>query len=151
MKQFLKSIALIILLLTICCCEPKPQPINYGQDGCAYCRMTIVEEYYGTEIVSKTGKTYKFDSIECLVAYLYKDTIDDTKVHQVYATDFEDAGNLHPLDDLVFVYARKLSSPMGLNLSAYRSPATADNVAELYFGERMTWEQVQQYVVQSWF
>lgn len=113
--------------------------------------MTIVEEHYGTEIVSTTGKAFKFDSIECLAAFLYRDMIEEEKVYQIYFTDFEDAGNLYPLEDLVFVYATKLRSPMGLNLSAYRNIETADNVAELYFGERLDWDEVKAFVVRSWF
>jgi len=46
--------------------------------------------------------------------------------------------------------AKKLKSPMGLNLSAYRKHQTATNVAELYFGEIMEWEQVQEFVESSW-
>lgn len=149
--QVFKLSLLLISLLTVCSCEPKAQAINYGQDGCDYCRMTIVEEHYGTEVVSTTGKVYKFDSIECLAAFQFKDMIAKDKIHELYFTDFEDAGNLYPLADLVFVYAKKLRSPMGLNLSAYRNPETAGNVAELYFGEVMTWEQVQTFVEQSWF
>jgi len=151
MIRSLRVSLLLICLLSVCSCEPKAQPIQYGQDGCDYCRMTIVEEQYGTEIVSTTGKAFKFDSIECLAAYLHKDQIAEEKIHQLYFTDFEDAGQLYPLEDLVFVYARKLRSPMGLNLSAYRSQEIADNVAELYYGERLDWEQVQKHVVESWF
>ena len=131
-------------------CEPEVQPINYGQDGCSYCRMSIVEEHYGTALLTKKGKSHKFDSIECLAAFVVKDELVAEKIHGLYFTDFEDAGNLYPLDEMIFVQAKKLKSPMGLNLSAFRTQKTADDVALLYFGQTMTWEEVQAFVETSW-
>lgn len=145
----------LLLLLTISSsmlsnCEPQVQAINYGQDGCNYCRMTIVEEMYGTELLTKKGKAYKFDSIECLAAFVLKGEIATENIENLYFTDFEDAGNLHPLSDIIFVQAKKLKSPMGLNLSAFRNLDTAQNVAELYFGNTMSWDQVRDYVDKTW-
>ncbi|NQV50101.1 MAG: nitrous oxide reductase accessory protein NosL [Candidatus Marinimicrobia bacterium] len=145
-----KFILPILASLLLVNCEPTVQPINYGQDGCSYCRMTIVEDLYGAELLSVKGKVFKFDSIECLTAFVIKGEVKTEQTHSLYFTDFEDVGHLYPLNEMIFVQAKKLKSPMGLNLSAFRTQGTADNVAELYFGEIMTWEQVQNYVGQSW-
>jgi len=51
---------------------------------------------------------------------------------------------------MIFVQAEKLKSPMGLNLSAYRTQKTADDVALLYFGETMNWDQVKNFVETAW-
>ena len=112
--------------------------------------MSIVEEHYGSELLTKKGKSYKFDSIECLAAFVIKDQVVTEKIHGLYFTDFEDAGKLYPLHEMIFVQAKKLKSPIGLNLSAFRTQKTADDVALLYFGEIMTWEQVQSFVETSW-
>lgn len=141
---------LLLTTLLLVSCEPQVQPINYGQDGCRYCRMTIVEDHYGTELLTSKGKAYKFDSIECLSAFVIKQEVSTDKTHELYFTDFEDPGNLHPLPEMIFVQAKKLKSPMGLNLSGYRQQKTADDVALLYFGEVMTWEQVLNFVETSW-
>ncbi|MBT6003031.1 MAG: hypothetical protein HOG76_09365 [Candidatus Marinimicrobia bacterium] len=112
--------------------------------------MTIVEEHYGSELLTTKGKSYKFDSIECLAAFVKKGEVSSEKIYGLYFTDFEDAGNLYPLQEMIFVHATKLKSPMGLNLSAYRTQKTADDVALLYFGETMDWEQVKNYVETAW-
>ena len=144
---FISTLAFTVLFVR---CEPEVQPINYGQDGCSYCRMSIVEEHYGAELLTKKGKSYKFDSIECLAAFVVKEEVVAEKIYGLYFTDFEDAGNLYPLNEMIFVQAKKLKSPMGLNLSAFRTQKTADDVALLYFGETMTWNQVQAFVETSW-
>lgn len=150
MIKSMPPISVFLLAILVISCEPTIQAINYGQDGCNYCRMTIVEDLYGTELLTTKGKAYKFDSIECLAAFVIKDEVAKEKIHGLYFTDFEDAGNLYPLQELIFVQAKKLKSPMGLNLSAYRTQKTADDVALLYFGETMTWEQVRIYVETAW-
>lgn len=150
MSRHVASIPFVLMTILFISCEPSVQAINYGQDGCSYCRMTIIEEHYGSELLTSKGKAYKFDSIECLAAFVIKDQVPSDKIHGVYFTDFEDAGNLYPLSEMIFVQASKLKSPMGLNLSAYRNQKTADDVALLYFGETMGWKQVQSFVETSW-
>ena len=150
MKNVLTLLSLSIAAIFLCSCEPEVQAINYGQDGCDYCRMTIVEEHYGSELLTTKGKSYKFDSIECLAAFVIKGEVSSEKTHGLYFTDFEDAGNLYPLNEMIFVQAEKLKSPMGLNLSAYRTQKTADDVALLYFGETMNWDQVKNFVETAW-
>ncbi|MBT3253597.1 MAG: hypothetical protein HN995_05695 [Candidatus Marinimicrobia bacterium] len=148
-KRF-TSIAILLTAVFMISCEPTVRTINYGQDGCDYCRMTIVEEHYGSELLTTKGKAYKFDSIECLAAFVIKDEVKREYIHELYFTDFEDAGNLYPLGEMIFVQTKKLKSPMGLNLSGYRNQKVADDVALLYFGETMSWEQVQAFVETSW-
>ncbi len=150
MIKSLAPVSVLLIAFLVSGCEPAVQAINYGQDGCSYCRMTIVEEHYGAELLTTKGKAFKFDSIECLAAFVIKDEVATEKTHDLLFTDFEDAGNLYPLEEMIFVQAKKLKSPMGLNLSAFRTQKTADDVALLYFGEIMTWEQVQIYVETAW-
>ncbi len=150
MIKSMASLFVFLLAIMVISCEPSVQAINYGQDGCSYCRMTIVEDLYGSELLTTKGKAYKFDSIECLAAFVIKGEVAKENIHGLYFTDFEDAGNLYPLGEIIFVQAKKLKSPMGLNLSAYRTQKTADDVALLYFGEIMTWEEVQTNVETAW-
>ena len=48
MKNIIISFIPVILFLA---CNPEKAPINYGQDKCAYCRMSIVEHQFAGEIV----------------------------------------------------------------------------------------------------
>jgi copper chaperone NosL len=131
-------------------CEPTPQPIQVGQDNCAYCKMLIVDDRYGAEIVSRKGKVFKYDSIECMTAALLRQDIPEDKVHTILVVDFEKPGNLLPVSQAVFVRSRTLRSPMGLNLSAFQDTAIAERIMELYYGQAITWEDVQEYVRESW-
>ena len=143
-------LAMAVLSLCIMACEPQVRPIDYGQDACDYCRMSIVEDHYGSELLTTKGKAYKFDSIECLAAFVLKERVPPKLVYGLYFTDVEQAGILVAREGLHFVQAKKLKSPMGLNLSAYASAETAASVAELYFGSVMSWGEVLQFVESAW-
>jgi copper chaperone NosL len=67
----MKLLALIVsLMLFTASCTVKPEPIQYGEDNCVLCQMTIMDHRYGTEVVTDKGKVYKFDSVECLVEFI---------------------------------------------------------------------------------
>ena len=68
----IKNIILVLSLITILisACSKGPQPINYGEDECEFCKMMVMDKRYGAELVTDKGKIYFFDSIECLVGYL---------------------------------------------------------------------------------
>lgn len=141
---------LFIPIFILSGCTSEPAPINYGQDGCAYCRMTIVEDMYGAVSVNSKGKSFKYDSIECLAAAYLDVEAEQRPDFRGYVTDFENAPRLMPLDSAIIVQAKRLRSPMGLNLSAHSDAKVAASVAELYYGEIMDWGAVVLYVKSSW-
>ena len=57
--QRLKQLSIVVLLLIFTSCNVGPQAINYGSDGCHFCKMTIVDKVHAAEIVTKKGKVYK--------------------------------------------------------------------------------------------
>ena len=63
----MKKPVLFIAIITLVSCTVEEKPIIYGTDDCALCKMLIMDQRYGTEIVTTKGRVYKFDAIECLV------------------------------------------------------------------------------------
>ena len=78
-----------LLVLALMACTPEKQPIHYGQDDCSYCKMTIVDQRYGAEALTKTGKVYKYDAVECMVNDLCEGTqVSSKNLHALYTVDF---------------------------------------------------------------
>ena len=82
--KILKYYSIIILLLTAFSCNVKPEAINYGSDGCHFCKMIIVDKVHAAEIVTKKGKVYKFDATECMINFMKEF---DTSETQHYLTN----------------------------------------------------------------
>lgn len=122
-------------------CKPEPHAIDYGFDSCTHCKMTISDQRYGTELVTKKGKVYKFDAIECMVKYLQGST-------QEYAfqlvTDFERPDEFIDAQQAWYLQSPHLPSPMGMNLSAFEDEDVVENLLQVHEGRKMDWTEVLQ-------
>ncbi len=147
-KLLLMIMAPVLFLFVSCEREIKPVPINYGQDECEYCRMKITDPRYGSELLLKTGKSYKFDSIECLAAY-YIEYKDRDKIHSLWVPDFL-TKKFIPAEKAYYLHTKNLPSPMGMNLSAFKSMQELEEVKEKYGGDVLNWEQVLKLVKKEW-
>jgi copper chaperone NosL len=94
LEKYKKFTFLILLLGLFVACEPKQEPINYGVDECELCRMRIMEDKYGAELVTEKGKVYKFDSIECLIKYSLNKNLIGVNDQLVLVSDFSNPGEL---------------------------------------------------------
>lgn len=102
------------ILLWSCTPKTEPQVIYYGQDYCDHCKMKISDSRYGGEVVTDTGKAYKYDAIECLHAHV---KVNHIPVAKTYVVDY-DTGVLVDADKLFFVTSEKNRGPMGTTIMA---------------------------------
>ena len=110
------------IFLLIAGCSQESKPIEFGQDGCSYCKMTIVDDKYAAEMVTKKGKVYKFDSIECMVRSLSTGAHETSKF---YVMDFANPGTFIEAKTATFLINESIPSPMGANLSAFKTEQIA--------------------------
>jgi copper chaperone NosL len=142
MKKFL-FLAIISLLLSAC--KVEPQPINYGQDGCHYCDMTIVDRQHASQLVTSKGKAYKYDAIECMVHSL-QDEFKETEMAHYLVADFHQPGELIDATKATFLVSKKLQSPMGANLSAFSNQEAGNKAQEEFTGDTYSWEEIQNHL-----
>jgi copper chaperone NosL len=109
------------------CGPAKPEPIGYDADQCAYCRMQISDRRFGAELLTRHGRSIKFDSIECLLAF-YKQAASAGDVGTVWVSDFQHPGTLIDATHASFVDLGVGRAPMGRGWAAV---ATAGDAAKL--------------------
>ena len=112
------------LTLAAACGAHGPEPIAYGADTCAWCRMQIVDPRFGAELVTAKGRTVKFDSIECLVAY-YKQDASAHDVASVWVSDVRRPGRLIDATRARFVDLGPGKAPMGRGWAAVADSSDA--------------------------
>lgn len=142
MKQYYinRQCSLIIILLISISCNKKPQPIDYGVDGCQFCKMTIVDKIHGAELITKKGKVYKFDATECMINYI-KDI--DTTMISLYLTNYyENPENLIHVEDAVFMINTNLPSPMGAYLTAFESIENTKKIEHANSSKLFSWKEL---------
>lgn len=122
-------------------CAAGPQPIAYGSENCHHCQMTISDNRYGAELVTPKGKAYKFDSAECLAAYVQAQPTAQAG-QLLLVTDFERPGQFIHAGEAVFMQSENQPSPMGLNLTAFADKATATRWVREKEGRLLAWRAV---------
>jgi len=136
-KQFVLLFLPVLFLLG---CDISPQPINYGEDACHYCTMTIVDHQHAAQIVTDKGKAYKFDAIECMLNYLRENKDINPELYLV--NDFMNPGQLIDATKATYLISKNIPSPMGEYLSAFQTKEAADKTKMRYEGKLYTWKEI---------
>ena len=129
-----------LLLLLVVACKPKEQPIQYGHDECHYCKMMIMENQYGTELVTKKSKVYKFDSVECLVDFVAKENVEEEDLAFILITSYDEPGKLKEAKSSYYLHSKQLPSPMGMYLTAFDTKDGAEKAQKEFGGDIYNWE-----------
>lgn len=139
-------ITTIIIMSMMVACKPTPDVIHIGQDECSYCRMIISEKPFATQIVTSKGKSYKFDSIECMAAYEVKNKPD---IHSHWVNHVTQPDKTTELSNSIIVYSENVRSPMGLSLVAIPETAFEDFIKEVD-GKILSWTETKAFVSKEW-
>jgi copper chaperone NosL len=134
-----KGIALVVISILLTSCNVKPQEINYGEDACHYCSMTIVDRQHSAELVTDKGKAFKFDAIECMIHHL-----EDTSTPMAFylVVDFSNPGKLIDANKATFIISSNIPSPMRANLSAIGLKEKAISLQADKGGILYTWDEL---------
>ena len=136
----LKKFTALVALLVMLGCDVGPQPIEYGQDGCHFCKMTIVDKLHASEIVTKKGKVYKFDATECMINFLGE--FDTEKVELYLSNNYVEPEELIDATQATFLISKNIPSPMGAFLSAFKLKEDAAKTKAQKEGELYTWNEL---------
>lgn len=137
------AIGILVLATAVGGCSPQPQPFVFGEDADAFCRMTISDTRFATQIVTTTGKAYKFDSVECMAGFLAAGTVQRSDVHSMWVTDAGAERTLIRAEEAFFVHSEEIRSPMGGGLMAFAESSAADEFSATVSGRVLAWEDVE--------
>jgi len=137
------AILIIGSSLMLSSCNSGPQPIKYGKENCHFCKMTISDNRFASEIVTTKSKAYKFDDSHCILAFLEKKEIKPEDIKAVYFTNYSEPHNFIEADKALFYKSEDLKSPMGGNLGAFENNDDLKKVSEIYPGNTTSWEEIK--------
>jgi copper chaperone NosL len=143
--QFASGLALLLAGLALGGCEKGPRPIRYGQDECAECKMTLVDQHYGAEFITARGKVFMFDDLNCLTAYERRVAAPRDPAAQSVVVDFARPNHFLAVDQAYFLHHDGLRTPMASSLAAFATEAELEVVRrQLGGGGRvLRWPAVQ--------
>ena len=138
--QTLKHYLIVALQLLFFSCNVSPQAIDYGNDGCHFCRMTIVDKVHAAEVVTKKGKVYKFDASECMINFM--DEFNISEIELYLSNNYTEPETLIDATQAVFIISENIPSPMGAFLSAFENKVEAEKVRSAKGGKLYSWDEL---------
>lgn len=91
-------------------CGTGVPAIALDLDSCEFCRMTISDARYAAAATTATGRTVRFDSIECLTGWVLEQ---EHPPRRAWVTDYDRPGVLIDAATAAFAQGPEGSSPMG--------------------------------------
>jgi len=140
-SNYLKSFAGLVIVLLFISCKIEPQKIEYGKDQCNFCVMNIVDKTHSAQYVTKKGKQFKFDAVECMVNEVNEKGEDNIEI--ILVADFGTPGNMVDALTSTYLISPEIKSPMGANLSALSTKEKALELKQKHSGEIYTWEELK--------
>ncbi|WP_207422984.1 nitrous oxide reductase accessory protein NosL [Desertivirga brevis] len=133
----------LTFLLLLFACGKKPEEIRFGSDACEHCKMTIMDQRYGAEIVTAKGKVFKFDSAECMVDFVHIGNAELDDPETIYLTINTAApGQLIEASSVTFLKDKAFKSPMGGNIASFPTKQLAENNKQNADAKIMSWTEL---------
>jgi len=105
--------------------EAQPEEINPETDKCARCEMAIKEVKFGVQLVTKDGKTLKFDDVGCMYKWIEENNAADN-VSAMFVRDYNTDEWINA-DNAVMVYNEEFQTPMGFGVYTFKDQQSADD------------------------
>jgi copper chaperone NosL len=132
----------VVLLFFISGCSSQPEPFRYGTDICYLCKMGIADTKFGSELITKKGKVYKFDDVGCMVRFMKTGSIEKKDISRIVVINYEKQHDFIDAGKAVFAFSPHTKSPMGFNISAFTSKEAATKYITDSTGKILSWNEL---------
>lgn len=123
-------------------CSVEPEAIVFGKDHCHFCKMTIVDEKFGAELVTKKGKLYKFDDVRCFLDYYNSGYEPRDMYKHKLVVDFAGEGALIDATGALYLISPEIRSPMDGQVAAFRSKPALEDANRQWNGISLSWDEL---------
>jgi copper chaperone NosL len=132
----------VFLSYTFFSCSVKQDPLHYGEDGCHACKMTLMDKKFGAEIVTKKGKVYKFDDVNCMIGFYNSgyEPVENIAMHLII--DFAHPEKLIDAQHAYYVKSDQVRSPMASSIAAFESKQEMDQHNTEWNGIVLSWGEL---------
>ncbi|HEX8060184.1 MAG TPA: nitrous oxide reductase accessory protein NosL [Cyclobacteriaceae bacterium] len=138
----MKAVVFCVLMLSVISCSVKPEPLAYGKDACYACKMTLVDNRFGAEIITNKGKIYKFDDVNCMVGFYKSGDVASIDVHSILVVNYSQSDNMVDATRALYVQSNDVRSPMGSEVAAFAQRKQAEDQNETWKGKVLNWNEV---------
>lgn len=142
-RKKMTTLLVISVALTLVACKVEPEPLEFGKDACQACKMTLMDNKFGAEILTTKGKVYKFDDTNCMLNFYNSGYVSTDEMEKILIIDFSHPGKLVDATNALYVKSEAIRSPMASNVAAFESNDDLKKMNEEWKGIVLSWGEVQ--------
>jgi copper chaperone NosL len=142
-KKWIKQKTISILLLAMLmssCSNAKPEALVVNKDQCEFCKMTVADIRFGAEAISSKGRIYKFDDLNCMIAF--NKSNEKIMMNKLFVNDYQANNQLIDATTAWYIIHETIKSPMGSNTAAFSTKDLAMNMGKSISVEAVSWDQI---------
>ena len=132
----------ITLIVVLASCSTEPQPLQYGTDVCHFCKMTLMDKKFGAELVTKKGKVYKFDDLNCFLNFYHSGFVEPADFTHQLVVDYSQPGKLIEATSAFYFKSKELRTPMASEVAAFSKKHSMDSIKKNMTGFYLVWGEV---------
>lgn len=141
MKRATALFAVLMVFFSLTGCGHGPQPIQYGQDNCAFCKMTFTDHRFGAEVRTVKGKVFKYDDVHCLLSALSAGLPEKKDIASIWFVNFITGGWI-PSDRSFLLQSESFHTPMDGNIAAFPNNDSRAAIQQQLNGKLLTWNDI---------
>jgi copper chaperone NosL len=104
--------------------------------------MTISDPRFAAQLITTTGKIYRFDDPGCLAAFIASQQVAPSAVHSIWMNDYAHPERTLRSEDAVLVVSDRIRAPMNGGIAAFASQAEARTFQASVGGVLDRWVEV---------
>ena len=139
----MKYLLITLVGLILIGCKVEPQPLAYGKDMCHTCKMTLVDNKFGAEVVTAKGKVYKFDDTNCMINFLNSGYLEGEEIAFKLLVDYTQPGKLIPVEYGFFLKSDEIRSPMNGGIATFETEMAMGEYKKKWNAIYLGWGELQ--------
>jgi copper chaperone NosL len=104
--------------------------------------MTLMDKKFGAEIVTKKGKVYKFDDVNCMLSFYNTGAEPEENILHRLIVDFSNPEKLIDAQQAVYVKSDGIKSPMASSIAAFERKSDMDQYNKEWKGIVLSWGEL---------
>ena len=142
-KNIITAALCVMICVSLISCKVEPEPLQYRKDGCHSCKMTLMDNKFGAEIVTAKGKIYKFDDVNCMLKLYNSGEVSPEDIKEILIVDFSKPEKLIDAKNALYVKSESIKSPMASNVAAFESNEDLKRMNADWKGILLSWGELQ--------
>ena len=113
-----RYLSILTIMIFLASCSADPRPIEYGEDACHHCKMKLMDQKFGAELVTEKGKVFIFDDVNCMLQFRDSEEGKSQTYKHILVTDYLNPGTLLDANVAHYLKSESIQTPMASQIVA---------------------------------